>query len=349
MQSALVTIVVVPRERFSIAPHSLESIYQHTTGPFELVCVDGASPRAVRRWLDQAAAQYGFTLLRSEQYLMPNQARNIGLAEVRTKYVVFIDNDVIVWPGWLEALVECAEETGAWVVGPVVCIGEPGEDTIHICHGKLHVIESNGINELDEEMCHINEHYKDIKNKLKRTPCDYVEFHCMLARRDTFERVGVLDEKIKTTREHIDFCLEIEKAKEMVFFEPTSCVTHVPPWYYFSYLGLPYYLLRWNDTWAYESVQHFVRKWGLPDDTQKRLSEWILPHRRAVFDPIEHAFRPALLRRHIGRPFTQFLAAAVEWLLVPLARRKGSASAVLVRTAPDMANSVAQFTNRSVL
>ena len=31
---------------------------------------------------------------------MPNQARNIGLAEVKPS-VVFIDNDVIVWPGWL--------------------------------------------------------------------------------------------------------------------------------------------------------------------------------------------------------------------------------------------------------
>jgi len=349
MQSALVTIVVVPRERFSIAPHSLESIYQHTTGAFELVYVDGASPSAVRRWLDQAATQYGFRLLRTRQYLMPNQARNIGLAEVKTKYVVFIDNDVIVWPGWLESLIECAEETGAWVVGPVISIGKPGEDCIHVTHGELHITESHGRRELDEEMCHINEHYHDIKHQLKRAPCDFVEFHCMLARRDAFECVGILDEKIMTTREHIDFCLAIEKAKGTVFFEPSSCVTHVPPWHYFSYVDLPYYLLRWNDKWAYESVQHFVRKWGLPDDTQKRLSEWILPHRRAVFDPVERAFRPALLRRHIGRPFTQLLAAAMEWLLVPLARRKGSNSAVPVRTAPDMANSAAQFTNRSVL
>jgi len=132
MQSALVTSVVVPRERFSIAQHSLESIYKHTR-PFELIYVDGGSPRAVSRWLDQAATQYGFRLLRSKQYLMPNQARNIGLAEVKTKYVVFIDNDVIVWPGWLESLIECAEETGAWIVGPVVCIGKPGED-MYSCH-----------------------------------------------------------------------------------------------------------------------------------------------------------------------------------------------------------------------
>ena len=349
MQSALVTIVVVPRERFSIAPHSLESIYQHTTGAFELVYVDGASPRAVSRWLDQAATQYGFRLLRTRQYLMPNQARNIGLAEVKTKYVVFIDNDVIVWPGWLEPLIECAEETGAWAVGPVICIGKPGEVCIHVTHGELHITESHGRRELDEEMCHINEHYHDIKHQLIRAPCDFVEFHCMLARRDAFERVGNLDEKIMTTREHIDFCLAIEKAEGTVFFEPTSCVTHVPPWHSFSYLDLPYYLLRWNDKWAYESVQHFVRKWGLPDDTQKRLTEWILPHRRAVFDPVERAFRPALLRRYIGRPFTQLLAAAMERLLVPLARRKGRASAALVRTAPDMANSATRITDHSVL
>ena len=40
MQPALVTIVVVPREIQYLTPHSLESIYQHTTGAFELVYVD---------------------------------------------------------------------------------------------------------------------------------------------------------------------------------------------------------------------------------------------------------------------------------------------------------------------
>jgi hypothetical protein len=49
----------------------------------------------------------------------------------------------------------------------------------------------------------------------------------------------------------------------------------------------------------------------------------------------------------IYQHITQVLAAAVERLLVPLACRKGSASAAFVRAAPDMAHNTAQFTDRS--
>jgi len=38
-----VTIVVVPRERFSLAARSLQSIYEQSDVPFRLVYVDGGS------------------------------------------------------------------------------------------------------------------------------------------------------------------------------------------------------------------------------------------------------------------------------------------------------------------
>ena len=89
---ALVTLVVVARERWSYARESLESIYQHTRHPFELVYVDGRSPRHLRRYLETQAQEKGFRLLRTEHFLTPNGARNLGLNQVQTKYVVFVDN-----------------------------------------------------------------------------------------------------------------------------------------------------------------------------------------------------------------------------------------------------------------
>lgn len=44
MATPSVTIVVVPREQFSKAEASLESIYATTPPPFDLVYVDGNSP-----------------------------------------------------------------------------------------------------------------------------------------------------------------------------------------------------------------------------------------------------------------------------------------------------------------
>ena len=57
MTEPLVTLVVVPRERFSYAPASLESLYEHTQLPFKLVYVDGNSPPKLKRYLEEQSRQ----------------------------------------------------------------------------------------------------------------------------------------------------------------------------------------------------------------------------------------------------------------------------------------------------
>lgn len=136
---AQVTIVVVPRERFSCTETSLQSIYEHTRIPFELVYVDGNLPPHVQSYLETQAQKHQFKLICTEHYLFPNLSRNIGLARVKTPYLVFLDNDVIVSSGWLEALLNCAEEADAAVVDPLMCHKEPIHEEVHFVGGKSHV------------------------------------------------------------------------------------------------------------------------------------------------------------------------------------------------------------------
>ncbi len=89
-ENLLVTIVVVPRERFSYTRESLESIYKDTDYPFDLVYVDGGSPPRIKRYLEDIAREKQFQLIRTDYYLSPNRARNLGLGQVKTKYVVFM-------------------------------------------------------------------------------------------------------------------------------------------------------------------------------------------------------------------------------------------------------------------
>ena len=139
MTAPNVTLIVVPRERFSYAQTSLNSLYDHTQLPFKLIYVDGNSPKGLQQFLKQQSEERGFKLVRTNQYLYPNQARNIGLHHADTEYIVFVDNDVVVSPGWLTALVICADETGAAVVGPLMCQHEPIHQEIHFAGGESHV------------------------------------------------------------------------------------------------------------------------------------------------------------------------------------------------------------------
>lgn len=261
-----VTIVVVPRERFSCAQESLESIYQYTEIPFKLVYVDGNYPAKVRSYLQQQAQEKNFQLLRTDYYLTPNQARNLGLSQVTTDYVVFADNDVIVTPGWLKALLECAEETEATVVGPLMCQEKPLHEIVHFAGGESHIWEDKaGRRRLREKMYKQGKQVKDIYSELKRTPTELAEFHCVLVRRSIFEKVGLLDEAIMNTKEHLDFCMTLREIGATVYFEPASIVTYVPgpP---LEFTDLHFYMLRWSNAWQLASLKRIRQKWNLAED-----------------------------------------------------------------------------------
>ena len=97
----------------------MRSVLNETSVPFELVYVDGASPPLIRDELREMAEKYGFTLVREERILSPNEAKGMAIPFIQTEFSVFIDNDVLVVGDCLGALLRCAEETGAGAVAPM--------------------------------------------------------------------------------------------------------------------------------------------------------------------------------------------------------------------------------------
>ena len=279
--SAEVTIVVVPRERFSFTRESLTSVFEHTDVPFRLVYVDAGSPAHIRRYLEKQSREKDFTLLRSDHYLSPNEARNLGFAHVQTKYVVFLDNDVLVAPKWLSPLVQCAEETGAWVVGPLYCIGQPYHQKIHMAAGLAHFEERNGERRYVDKHLMGHSWLRDVRDQLVRQPSERCEFHCALLQTDAFRTIGPLDEGLLGIVEtHADLCLLVRRAGGSVWFEPNSIVTYVPPPPY-RWSDLPYFLLRWSNEWTAGGRARFTEKWDLPEDCPDltRHDWWVLSQR----------------------------------------------------------------------
>jgi GT2 family glycosyltransferase len=284
-----VTIVVVPRERFSESKRSLESVYEHTQMPFKLVYVDGRSPRKIRLYLEESAPKRGFQHVRLNRYLSPNEARNIGLRHVDTEYVVFLDNDLIASPGWLDRLVECADETGAWLVGPLYLEGDPKDEIIHMAGGDIEFDGEPGKRTFTTDHRFQGTAVADLPEPLKREPCDFIEFHCMLARSDVFEKLGPLDEKLMSTREHLDLCLKTREAGGEVYFEPTSVVTYsTPPPLAVS--DIPFFMVRWSEAWGRTSLERFVEKYELDPSYADRV-RIMTGRRQIVFRPIRRAVR----------------------------------------------------------
>lgn len=266
IMEAQVTIVVVPRERFSCTQESLESIYEHTEIPFKLIYVDGNSPTKVQRYLETQAQAKNFQIVRTDYYLSPNHARNIGLSQVDTKYVVFADNDVIVSPSWLNALITCAEETGATVVGPLMCEKKPIHQRVHFAGGESRIVtDIKGRRHMREKMYKQGQQVADLRPQLQRKKTELAEFHCVLVRTEIFEKIGLLDEGMLNTKEHLDFCMTVAQAGGNVYFEPDCLVTYVPgpP---LELTDIPFFMLRWSDAWQRASLDRLREKWDLAED-----------------------------------------------------------------------------------
>ncbi len=276
MQNPQVTIVVTQRERFSVSRESLDSIYEHTKLPFKLIYVDGNSPAHIRTYLEAEAKNKSFILVRTEYYLFPNQARNIGLAEVDTEFVVFLDNDGIVSADWLEPLLTCAEETGASVASPLICIGKPLHENIHNGGGRTFVTEKRQGKRLTRCFSNKDTHggtrydgkVSVLKDQIHRGSWAYVEFHCMLVRTEIFKCTGPFDEGMMNTREHIDFCMMVTGCGGKVYMEPESIVTYLagPP----KTSDMLFFMLRWSDKWHYASIARFGDKWGFDEVKYKK-------------------------------------------------------------------------------
>ena len=211
IEQPMVTIVVVPRERFSYSQESLESVYAETDYPFELVYVDGGSSPQLKAYLETQAQEKQFKLIRTEQFLSPNRARNIGIQAARGKYIVFVDNDVLVQKGWLQKLVDCAEETDATVVGTLTCIDNPLHEVVHNGGGTTYIeVRTEGTKTARyavQKSYLEGKRVSKIADQMTRFKCEFVEFHTALVRKSFFDEHGLLDEGLLSTREHIDLCL----------------------------------------------------------------------------------------------------------------------------------------------
>jgi glycosyltransferase involved in cell wall biosynthesis len=316
-----VTIVVAPRERFSGTRLTLETLYRVTPPPFGLVYVDGGAPGPIRGYLRSQAKEKGFTLVRGRPYLSPNRARNLGFQGVDTKYVVFLDNDVVVAPGWLDALLECAEETGAWIVGPLYCVDRPFHTKVHMAGGLAHFEEKDGVRRFVERHLLMHRPVAEVRGGLAPGPTEQVEFHCLLARTDAMRQLGPLDERFLAAPEvQIDLCLRARALGGGVWLEPAAIVTYdrPPP---LRLYDLPYYLLRWSEDWGRRGLEHFSRQWDLAADDPyfERQLQFMAWQRSLAIRPFLRLLRPLpdWRRRRAAEWIARRFAAALQPVMMP--------------------------------
>jgi GT2 family glycosyltransferase len=261
--SDLATVAIIPRDSFSMTSRVVERVVDSTKGHLDLIVVDSCMPKDVRDRLEQQRRKAGFTVLRADKYATPNQMRNAVLPHVTTKYVVYVDNDVLVTKGWLEALVKCAEETSAWIVGPLTCERLPEATYVHGYDGELEIRQPDQTCRVYHDF-HFNAHLplQDIRHLLVRKETPVVEFHAMLMAMEAVRSLGALDEELANMYEYSDLCLRVREAGRLVMLEPASVVTYLPPTR-LAWEDRYFFELRWGEAWTEMSKKRLSQKYGV--------------------------------------------------------------------------------------
>jgi glycosyltransferase involved in cell wall biosynthesis len=102
MDPPVVSVVVPTRGRAAYLEVTLDSLLaQRTATAHEILVVDDGADDATR---EVAGSRPGVRYVAHERRRGLNAARNTGVRESRGQLVAFVDDDVLVPPGWLDAL-----------------------------------------------------------------------------------------------------------------------------------------------------------------------------------------------------------------------------------------------------
>jgi GT2 family glycosyltransferase len=214
--SSRATIVIPSLGQAHLLYQTLESLLAtFAEEPFELVIVDNASDGETLTFLDRLRNVH---VQRNERNLGFGAACTIGARLARARYVCFLNNDTMVTPGWLQALVATLEREPD--------CGAVGSRLIHT-DGRLQ--EGGGTIWRDGSGWGYGRGLDPTAPEVSyRREVDYCSAASLLVRRELFLELGGFDERYAPAYyEDTDLCLGIWAAGSKVVYEPRSTVFHL--------------------------------------------------------------------------------------------------------------------------
>ncbi len=213
--SPLASVIVPVHGHHELIRSCLASIAEHTDLPYELIVVDDRAEPGTRRVLEMLE---GARLVRNDdEPLGFTRSVNRGAREARASYLVICNDDIEVRPGWLSALVECAESSpGAAVVAPKYLFDDGRVLEAGSIVWRDGSTQGFGRGE-DPELARFN----------YRREIDYGSGAALLVRAEFWREVGGLDERfVPAYYEDVDLCFAARAGGRSVLYEPRAEVVH---------------------------------------------------------------------------------------------------------------------------
>jgi hypothetical protein len=246
---ASITIVMSIRENYSQTIQTIESLIKNTTLSYRFIFIDYKVPEFIKTYMNH---QYKNIEIVTSDSPYPSKALHNIIPILNTTYTVFLDNNILFNPFWLEKLIECMETNNAGIVGPIYLFNK---NEIHMFGGDI-IIRNNNFME-NHYLLHED---KKIISKLKPRKCSFVEYHCLMIRTDLLKQ-NVLDPSLLIIHEHIDLSLKVKSLGYDTYVTPYSVIEYDNNLELKSY-EIDLFKERWNVDIVEKDIEYFCKKWG---------------------------------------------------------------------------------------
>lgn len=217
MATPLVSIVSINYNQAQVTCAMVASLLRVTYPRIEIIVVDNASPTDNP---DVIAEQFPqVRLIKSDHNRGFAGGNNLGIAAARGEYLLFLNNDTEVAPGFLEPLVQVFEQhPGAGIASPKI-----------LYHSTPHLIQyagSLGVNAWTGRSVTIGHQETDRGQYDRSHPTQLADGAAMMVPRHVIEAVGPMPEVYFLYYEELDWCESIKRAGYGCHYVADATVYH---------------------------------------------------------------------------------------------------------------------------
>ena len=178
-----VSIIIVTYNNLSLTRLCLASIIKNTAHPnYEVIVIDNNSKDDTQQFLCEVARKNSqVKLILNDKNHGFARANNQGLEISRGDYIVLLNNDTVVPPGWLNSLIAPLRDPGIGLVGPMTnAVGNEAKlEVPYRTWAEMEYFAQSRSSEFRNQIA-------DIK---------MLAMYCLAMRRDTYDEIGPLDEQ----------------------------------------------------------------------------------------------------------------------------------------------------------
>ena len=211
------SIVIVAWKQLNLLVTCLQSLADALSGDLavEVIVVSNDASQAIKDALRSRTD--GVRLIESRANLGFGGACNLGVSAARGEFVVLLNDDAVIAPGWLEHLIATAEANPrAGAVGSLILFPD----------GRIQ--EAGSVVWADGSTRPVGRHEPgDSLRWMFVRKVDYVSACSLLVRRRAWDQIGGFDAQYHPAYyEDVDLCLALRANGYDVLFEPRSRVWH---------------------------------------------------------------------------------------------------------------------------